>query len=149
MADKNKVVIDWEAEQRKIEEEYKAKLAELKKLREDNEMVDRILTRGILPTVVLNMIHTHASNGNEISNRIADVTEGAWQPSTGGIYPILKRFEKQGFIVGEWDDPEKRVKKIYATTPKGEEELEKQKPNLISNLNKTVEVFNSIIKSFE
>jgi DNA-binding PadR family transcriptional regulator len=149
MSEKTKVVIDWEAEQKKIEEEYKKKLAELRKLKQDNEMVDKILTRGILPVLVLGIIDKEPANGNEISTRINDITEGAWQPSTGGIYPILKRFERDGYITGKWDDPDKRIKKIYTITEEGEEELKTQKTGLIDNLNKTVEVFNNIIKSLE
>ena len=149
MTDKTKVVLDWDQEQRKIEDEYKRKLLELKKLRQDNEMVDKILTRGILPTLVLNIINKQPSNGNEISTKIADITQGAWQPSTGGIYPILKKFEKQGFISGVWDDPDKRIKRIYTINEKGIEELDMQGENLINSLNKTVEVFSNIISSFK
>lgn len=149
MGERTKVVVDWEEEQKKIEEEYKRKLAELRKLKQDNEMVDKILTRGILPTLILSVIFRQPANGNELSNRIAEITSGAWQPSTGGIYPILKRFEKQEIIAGKWDDPDKRVKKIYTITESGTEELKDQKLSLINSLNKTVEIFNNIIKSLE
>lgn len=149
MSEKTRVIIDWEAEQKKIEEEYRKKLAELRKLKQDNEMVDKILTRGILPVLVLGIIDKEPANGNEISTRISDITEGAWQPSTGGIYPILKKFEKQGYIKGQWDDPDKRVKKIYTITGIGKDELKTQKSALIDNLNKTVEVFNNIIESLK
>ncbi|MDI6618842.1 MAG: PadR family transcriptional regulator [Clostridiales bacterium] len=149
MAEKTKVLVDWDAEQKKIETEYKRKLAELKKMKRENEMVDRILTRGILPTLVLSIIYKEPSNGNEISTKISDITESAWQPSTGGIYPILKRLEKDGFVTGKWDDPDKRIKRIYTITKRGSEELKHQKLNLIDNLNQTVKVFSSIIKSME
>lgn len=149
MGEKPRVIMDWETEQRKIEEEYKRKLQELKKLKQDNEMVDKILTRGILPTLILSIIYRHPSNGNELSTIISDITEGAWQPSTGGIYPILKKFEKQGFITGKWDDPDKRIKKIYTITDKGSNELEYQKTSLINSLHETVGVFNKILKSLE
>lgn len=147
MEDNGKVVVDWDAEEKKIEEEYRRKLLELKKLRQDNDMVDKILTRGILPTLVLDIIYKRPSNGNEISTKISEITNSSWQPSTGGIYPILKRFEKQGFITGQWDDPDKRVKKIYTISQDGSEELLRQRIVLIKSLNKTVEVFNSIINS--
>lgn len=149
MGDKIKIVVDWESEQKKIEEEYKRKLAELRKMKQDNEMVDKILTRGILPVLILSVISNQPSNGNELSNRIADITDGAWQPSTGGIYPILKRFEKEGLITGKWDDPDKRIKKIYTITEDGIDELKIQKNGLIRNLNKTVEIFNSIIETIK
>jgi Predicted transcriptional regulators len=149
MSENKRVVIDWDAEQRRIEQEYKQKLEKLRKMREDNELVDKILTRGILPVLVLNVIYTQPSNGNEVSTRIADITHGAWQPSTGGIYPILKRFEKQGLIEGKWDDPDKRIKKIYTVTQRGIDELGLQKDGLISSLNKTLRVFDDILKSLE
>ncbi|KPU43589.1 lineage-specific thermal regulator protein [Oxobacter pfennigii] len=149
MNDKDKVPINWVEEQKKLEEEYKRKLAELKKLRQDNEMIGKILTRGILPTLVLNIVFQQPSNGNEISTRIGDITDGSWQPSTGGIYPILKRYENQGLITGKWDDPDKRVKKIYTITDKGLKELTYQKQALINSLNKTVDVFNNIIKNLK
>lgn len=149
MEGKPKIIVDWDEEQRKIEEEYKRKLAELKKMKQDNEMVNKILTRGILPTLVLNIISKQPSNGNELSTRISDITDGAWQPSTGGIYPILKKFEKQGFISGKWDDPDKRIKKIYTITEKGFKELEHQKVGLIRSLHETANVLDSIIKSME
>lgn len=149
MSDGSKIVIDWDEEQKKIEEEYKKKLAELKKMRQDNELVDNILTRGILPILVLNVIRCEPSNGNEISTKIAEITHGAWQPSTGGIYPILKRFERQGFISGKWDDPDKRKKKVYTVTDEGAAELNSQRYALRNSLNKTVGVFNDILKSLE
>lgn len=149
MGEKQRVIVDWDTEQKKIEEEYRKKLQELKKKRQDNEMVDKILTRGILPTFILSLICKQPANGNELSTRISDITEGAWQPSTGGIYPILKKFEKQGFITGKWDDPDKRVKKIYTITDKGSEEYKRQKIVLINSLYETVGIFNDILKSIE
>ena len=37
-----------------------------------------------------------------------------WTPSTGGIYPFLKKFEKEGLVIGKWDDPKKKFQKIYS-----------------------------------
>lgn len=143
---KDKVVVDWDEEQKKIEEEYKKKLADLKKMRQENEIVDKVLTRGILSTLVLTIIEDEPSNGNEISTKVSEITEGAWQPSTGGIYPILKKHEKAGYIKGEWDDPEKRVKRIYTITEKGKEEVEIQKSLLATSLRRTVDMLNDILK---
>lgn len=143
---KDKVVIDWDEEQKKIEEEYKKKLADLKKMRQENEIVDKVLTRGILSTLVLAIIEDEPSNGNEISTKVSEITGGAWQPSTGGIYPILKKHEKAGYIKGEWDDPEKRTKKIHTITEKGKEEVKMQKSLLATSLRKTVDMLNDILK---
>jgi DNA-binding PadR family transcriptional regulator len=149
MEEKPKTIVDWDEEQKRIEAEYKRKLAELKKRKQDNAMVNKILTRGILPTLVLNIISVQPCNGNELSCKISDITSGFWQPSTGGIYPILKRFEKQGLVSGKWNDPDKRVKKIYTITQKGSEELGNQRESLINNLYETVGVLESIIKTLK
>lgn len=149
MSEKEQIITDWDLEQNKIEEEYKRKMQEFKKKKKENELVDKILTRGILPILVLNIISKEPSNGNEISTKISGITQGAWQPSTGGIYPILKKFEKQGYVKGKWDDPVKRIKRIYTITETGRGELQGQKGALVSNLNKTLEVFDDILKSFD
>lgn len=149
MPEKERIIVDLDQEKKKIEEEYKRKMQELKKKKQDNEMVDKILTRGILPILVLNIIYKEPSNGNEVSTKISGITHGAWQPSTGGIYPILKRFEKQGYVEGKWDDPDKRIKKIYTITENGRKELQQQKGIMVNSLNKTLGVFNDILRSFD
>jgi len=47
-------------------------------------------------------------------------TKGFWQPTPGGVYPILRDLEKSGFIKGRWDTQKNRRLKIYKVTPSGE-----------------------------
>lgn len=84
------------------------------------------------------------TNGNEISHKIGEKTNGMWVPSTGGIYPLLKKFEKQNWISGEWDDPKKKFQKIYFLTEEGKEELENKKELLQIKIEEALEVFKII-----
>jgi DNA-binding PadR family transcriptional regulator len=39
------------------------------------------------------------------------------------LYPLLRRLEKQGLLVAEWNTDESRPRKFYRTSPEGEKVL--------------------------
>ncbi|MBU5592121.1 PadR family transcriptional regulator [Clostridium sp. MSJ-4] len=137
---------DIKAEEKRLYEEYKKKLAELKKVQKEKEAVGQVFTKGLLPIYVLYILSLGPTNGNDISHKIGERTNGLWVPSTGGIYPMLKKFEKEGFIKGEWDDPDKKFQKIYKLTEKGYLEFESRKVLLQSKIEEALEVFKLIYK---
>lgn len=137
---------DLKAEEKRLYEEYKKKLAELKKVQKEKEAVGQVFTKGLLPIYVLYILSLGPKNGNDIAHKIGDRTNGLWVPSTGGIYPLLKKLEKQGLVVGQWDDPEKKFQKIYQITPKGVEELDNKKNLLKTKIEEALEVFKIIYK---
>lgn len=132
------------AEEKRLFEEYKRKLTELKKVQKENESVGQVFTKGLLPIYVLYILSLAPTNGNDISHKIGDRTKGLWVPSTGGIYPILKRYEKEGLITGSWDDPEKKIQRIYSLTVQGQEEFEKRKSLLHPKIEEALDVFKII-----
>jgi len=129
------------AEEKRLFEEYKRKLTELKKVQKENESVGQVFTKGLLPIYVLYILSIGPTNGNDISHKIGDRTKGLWVPSTGGIYPILKRYEKEGLVTGSWDDPEKKIQRIYSLTVQGLQEFEKRKSLLHSKIEEALDVF--------
>lgn len=137
---------DLKAEEKRLYEEYKKKLAELKKVQKEKDAVGQVFTKGLLPIYVLYILSLGPKNGNDIAHKIGDRTNGLWVPSTGGIYPLLKKLEKQGLVVGQWDDPEKKFQKIYQLTPKGIEELDNKKNLLKTKIEEALEVFKIIYK---
>ena len=70
-----KNIIDIKAEEKKLYEEYKAKVAELKKVQKEKEAVGQVFTKGLLPIYVLFILHLNPSNGNDISNKIYYLTD--------------------------------------------------------------------------
>lgn len=73
-----KNIIDIKAEEKKLYEEYKAKVAELKKVQKEKEAVGQVFTKGLLPIYVLFILHLNPSNGNDISNKISKRTSNLW-----------------------------------------------------------------------
>lgn len=137
---------DVKAEEKRLYEEYKKKLSQLKKSQKEKDSSGPIFTKGLLPIYVLYILSLGPTNGNEISHKISIRTNGKWTPSTGGIYPLLKRMEADELIEGEWDDPDKKFQRVYNITEKGKEEFKNKKSILKSKIEDSLEVFKTIYK---
>jgi DNA-binding PadR family transcriptional regulator len=135
---------DIKAEEKRLYEEYKKKLNELKKIKKEKEAVGQVFTKGLLPLYVLYILSLEPANGNDISHKIGDKTNGNWIPSTGGIYPLLKKLEKNNLVIGKWDDPKKKIQKIYKLTEEGIKELDSKKELLKEKIEEALEVFKII-----
>lgn len=137
---------EYEEEEKKLYEEYKQKVAQLKKMKKEKNAVGQVFTKGLLPIYILYILSNSPSNGNDISHQIGNNTNGLWIPSTGGIYPILKKFEKEGLVIGEWDDPHKKFQKIYRLTDLGYDEFKRRKQILKPRIEESLKVFKIIYK---
>ena len=137
---------DIKEEEKRLHQEYKEKLAVLKKIQKEKESVGQVFTKGLLPIYVFHILSITPSNGNDIANKIGEKTNGLWIPSTGGIYPLLKKLEKDEFIIGEWDDPKKKFQKIYSLTKKGHKEYETRKKLLRPKIEESLKVFKIVYK---
>lgn len=132
--------IDIKAEEKRLYDEYKRKLAEVKKVKKEHEAVGQVFTKGLLPLYVLFILNLGPANGNDISHKIGERTKGLWVPSTGGIYPLLNKLEKDKLVAGRWDDS-KKIQKIYTLTVEGKKEYENKKNLLKGKIEEALEVF--------
>ncbi len=135
--------IDIRAQEKKLYVEYKKKLLELRKVQKEKEAVGQVFTKGLLPLYVLYILSLGETNGNDISHKIGVRTNGHWIPSTGGIYPLLKRLEKEQMVVGEWNNS-KKAQKIYKITEEGRRQLENKKYLLRDRIEEALQVFKII-----
>ena len=135
---------DIKSEEKRLYEEYKQKLMELKKIKNEHEAVGQVFTKGLLPLYVLYVLSLGPSNGNDISHKVGEKTNGNWIPSTGGIYPLLKKFEKNNLVIGEWDDKKKKTQRVYTLTEEGIKEFEDKKALLKEKIEEALEVFKII-----
>lgn len=142
----DKKFLNYKEQEKRLYEEYKTKLSDLKKVKKESEATKQVFTRGLLPIYVLYILNLSPSNGSDISKRISQRTLGLWTPSTGGIYPVLKKFEKDGLIIGEWDDPKKKFQKVYTVTNKGKIEFQSRKELLKPQIEEALNVFKIIYK---
>jgi DNA-binding PadR family transcriptional regulator len=80
---------------------------------------------GLLALYALHLIAGAPRYGNEVMRELETRTKGGWLANPGAIYPLLEVMESRRLIEGEWEEPEKRTRRIYRITPDGEEELER------------------------
>ncbi|OBR93880.1 lineage-specific thermal regulator protein [Clostridium ragsdalei P11] len=133
-------------EEKFLYKEYKRKLAELKKVKKEQEAVGQVFTKGLLPIYALYILSINPTNGNDISHKIGERTGGRWVPSTGGIYPILRKLEKNKLVIGKWDDSKNKMQKIYTLTDLGVCELKNRKNLLRDKIEDSLEVFKIVYK---
>jgi PadR family transcriptional regulator, regulatory protein PadR len=79
------------------------------------EQLRQELRRGIVVIAVLSQLNS-ASYGYNLIQRLTglglDVEEGT-------LYPLLRRLEKQGLLISEWDTSDTRPRKYYRISAEG------------------------------
>ena len=83
------------------------------------------LRREVLPLLVLHYISGQPSYGNQLMERISEVTAGVLSVNPNTMYPLLRQLEARGLIKGEWEHPERRSRRYYAITDAGREEYQR------------------------
>jgi PadR family transcriptional regulator PadR len=76
--------------------------------------------KGYIRMGVLILLNKKPSHGYEIMKEINNRTKGFWQPTAGGVYPILRDLEKSEYIKGHWETQKNRRLKVYKITQSGE-----------------------------
>jgi PadR family transcriptional regulator PadR len=95
-----------------------------------------IRRRDLFPLLVLHLIRSEPSYGNQLIESIEAMTQGLVSVNPNTMYPLLRSMEERGLIVGSWEHPDRRTRRFYSITESGEEEysrlLEEIKPFLDS-----------------
>ena len=78
--------------------------------------------KGVVSYLVLELLDEKPRYGYEILKEINDVSGGHWEPSYGSVYPILYKFEENGWTerIEREDEPDR---KYFELTDEGREEL--------------------------
>jgi DNA-binding PadR family transcriptional regulator len=78
--------------------------------------------RGLIAYLALELLAEKPRYGYEILKEIRSISGGHWEPSYGSVYPILYKFEEEGWAqrVDREDEPDR---KYFALTDAGREEL--------------------------
>jgi DNA-binding PadR family transcriptional regulator len=100
--------------------------------------------KGYIRVAVLILINKKPSHGYEIMKEIKDRTRGFYNPTPGGVYPILGDLEKKGYIKGKWTKQNNRDIKTYRITQKGKTILR----NAIVNQSKIANNMNALFQEF-
>ncbi len=77
---------------------------------------------GLLPLLVLHFASREPAYGNQLIERIAELTGGALAVNPNTMYPLLRSLESKGMVAGEWEHPERRTRRFYRITAEGRRE---------------------------
>ena len=76
------------------------------------------LRRGTSSLACLALLRVTPDYGYNLLDRLAAL---GLEVEANTLYPLLRRLEKQGLLTFEWDTTQARPRKIYRTSPAGEE----------------------------
>lgn len=93
-----------------------------------------VKSKTVLPVLVLHLLAERPDHGLSLMQRVESLCGGLLAVNTNTIYPLLRRLEERGFIVGEWEHPTKRSRRLYQITPAGRERLTRIKANMLPYL---------------
>ena len=105
--------------------ERAGKLTPAPSLRPHDPFTGGLRRREVLPLLVLHLISQGPSYGNQLMERIAEMTAGVLSVNPNTMYPLLRRLESEKLIEGRWEHPERRTRRNYKITKKGQKEYER------------------------
>ena len=116
-----------------------------------NPFVASLLSKGggLLPLYVLHRVAQQPRYGNEIMDLLAGRTNGQWVSNPGAIYPLLALLEREGFIKGEWEDPDKRTVRVYTITPGGQDEVTRIKTIVAPKVEETITILQELLTDLQ
>ena len=85
-------------------------------------LVGDLRRAGLLALLVLHYVGREPSYGNQLIERIEELTQGALTVNPNTMYPLLRSLEERGLVAGEWEQPDRRSRRFYRITPDGEAE---------------------------
>ena len=84
-----------------------------------------IRRRDLFPLLVLHLIRTEPSYGNQLIEEIEEITQGVISVNPNTMYPLLRELEAKGMIEGKWEHPDRRTRRFYEITKAGEAEYKR------------------------
>ena len=106
--------------------------------------IDSSLIKGLTEPLILHLVAKRPYYGYELSSTVSDISNGKFVWREGYLYPCLKRMEKRGWLVSEWqlsDDGKKR--KYYTVTEDGLNFLKERRSEWLELSEAALSIFNS------
>ncbi len=79
---------------------------------------------GLLRLLVLHLLVEGPSYGNQLMERVGELTGGLVGVNPNTMYPLLRALEAEGLVAGEWEHPERRSRRFYRLTETGAQQRE-------------------------
>ena len=89
------------------------------KNKRNRQFPSTISTTAFVKLYILHLLKDKPYYGNEIIDEIKSRLDYKWEPSPGMVYPLLRELESEGYIIGSWEEPDKRSIRRYKLTDEG------------------------------
>ncbi|HEX8156275.1 MAG TPA: PadR family transcriptional regulator [Solirubrobacteraceae bacterium] len=89
---------------------------------------------GLLRLLVLRLLGQGPSYGNQLMERVGELTGGIVAVNPNTMYPLLRALEADGLVAGEWEHPERRSRRFYRLTQAGAEERDRLASEIVPHL---------------
>jgi DNA-binding PadR family transcriptional regulator len=111
-----------------------------------NPFVGLVLSKGggLLPLYVLHLLAGKPRYGNDIMHELEERSGGTWSSNPGAVYPLLRSLERHGLLSGEWEDPDKRTRRVYRLTEQGQREYAELKQMMKPGLEEALGVLRTL-----
>ncbi|MDX6691436.1 MAG: PadR family transcriptional regulator, regulatory protein PadR [Solirubrobacteraceae bacterium] len=80
---------------------------------------------GLLRLLVLHFLRAGPSYGNQLMDRVGELSGGLISVNPNTMYPLLRALEADGLAAGEWEHPERRSRRFYRLTEAGATECDR------------------------
>jgi DNA-binding PadR family transcriptional regulator len=80
---------------------------------------------GLLRLLVLHLLRDGPSYGNQLMERVAELTGGLVAVNPNTMYPLLRALESDSLVAGQWEHPERRSRRFYRLTDAGSAERDR------------------------
>lgn len=104
-----------------------------------------ISTTSFVKLYMLHLLTEKSYYGNEMIDEIKIRLKNKWEPSPGMIYPLLRQLESDGYILGWWQEPDKRSIRHYRLTEEGYEHYKKIKLVYKSNFEDSMTIIKNTL----
>lgn len=97
------------------------------KAKRNRQFPTKISTTSFVKLYILHLLTEKSYYGNEMIDEIKKRLEGKWEPSPGMVYPLLRELESEDYVLGWWQEPDKRSIRHYRITDNGFEHYKRIK----------------------
>ena len=98
-----------------------------------------VKTKTIVPLLILHLLSRGPAHGYNLMERIEQMTGSIMPVNPNTMYPMLRRLEERGFVVGAWEHPDRRSRRIYRITRAGTGRYEQIKVRMRPHLDALIE----------
>jgi PadR family transcriptional regulator PadR len=98
-----------------------------------------VKTKTIVPLLILHLLSKGPDHGYGLMERIDRMTASVMPVNPNTMYPLLRRLEERGFVIGTWEHPDRRSRRIYRITRAGLERYEQIKVRTRPHLDALIE----------